>query len=106
MNVDHGGLRQGKTRRVQIIFELFISLHLGAFQFISVQAYRISNPSYSENGQDLLIQYSERSDLYNPCPEGLLAGIRKKCTFFHFFCPEHPLWRLLLYLGVMILAVT
>jgi hypothetical protein len=29
----------------------------------------------------------------------------KKMKSFHFFCPEHPLWRLVLYLGVMILAV-
>jgi len=31
--------------------------------------------------------------------------IQKKMKNCHFFCPEDPLWRLVLYLGVMILAV-
>jgi len=44
----------------------------------------------SGNGQDILIKYSERSDLDKPSPKGPLNEKSKKNELFSISCLEHP----------------
>jgi hypothetical protein len=50
----------------------------------------------SENGQHLLIKFSERSDLDDPCPNGRVNGNGKKMhpfSLFFIFLSKRPLLR-------------
>ena len=52
----------------------YSSVHLRSFPF---SGYRVSRHN-SRNGHDLLIKYSERSDLDKPYPKGLLKEKKQK----------------------------
>jgi hypothetical protein len=69
----------------------FISLHLSSFPFRDIVSGMLRN---SANGHDLLIKYSERSDLDNPYPPGVLNGKSREnelfSLFFIFFVQNTP----------------
>jgi len=72
-----------------MVFETFLSVHFAAFGCVSVHFRSVNIVLVlhhdSGNGHDLLIKFSERSDLDNPYPKGVLNGkMQKKWTFFTF----------------------
>jgi hypothetical protein len=81
--VIHGAIRQEEKRQpgCATASVTFISVHLDAFQFISVQSDMMLVLHHdSANGHHFVInmEFSERSDFDNSYPEGLLNGEKEK----------------------------